>query len=252
MASIQEAKRSSRWIKIPLVIFAVILAIPVFSPFGFRAFLFQPFKISAGSMLPTLLTGDYLFVSKYAYGYTQYSLPFAPRLFSGRIFSSVPARGDVIVFRTPRNESIDYIKRVVGLPGDRIQMKQGLLYINGTAVVRERLPDFVDGDACGESADTRIRRWRETLPNGASYETLDCFDNGFYDNTDVYTVPADHIFVLGDNRDNSIDSRLLLAMGYIPLDHIVGRAGLIFYSIAHASAIAQPAVRSERIGQIVH
>ena len=251
MASIQEAKRPSRWIKIPLVILAVILAIPVFSPFGFRAFLFQPFKISAGSMLPTLLTGDYLFVSKYAYGYTQYSLPFAPRLFSGRILSSVPARGDVIVFRTPRNESIDYIKRVVGLPGDRIQMKQGLLYINGTAVVRERLPDFVDGDACGESADTRIRRWRETLPNGVSYETLDCVENGFYDNTTVYTVPASHFFVLGDNRDNSTDSRVLSSIGYIPFENLIGRAGMIFYSRSPGSATSAPGMRTERMGMVV-
>src|SRR5882672_6176068 len=166
MVSIQEASRRSRWPKILLIVVAVILATPIVSLPLFRTFLFQPFSIPASSMVPTLLVGDYLFVSKFAYGYTHYSLPFSPRLFSGRIFGSAPARGDVAVFRVPRNETVDYIKRVVGLPGDRIQMKEGMLHIDGTAVVRERLADFAGEEACGEAADTRIRRWRETLPNG--------------------------------------------------------------------------------------
>src|SRR4051794_23052695 len=221
MAMTQETSRPSRWLKVSLIVVAVVLASLVFSPPLFRTFLFQPFNIPARSMAPTLLEGDYLFVSKYAYGYTHYSLPFSPRLFSGRIFGASPARGDVVVFRSPKDDSVDFIKRVVGLPGDRIQMRAGQLYINGTAVTGGRLTDFV-GDACGTDPEAKIKRWRETLPNGAGYETLDCVDNGFYDETNVYAVPQGHFFMLGDNRDNSTDSRVLSSMGYIPLENIVG------------------------------
>jgi signal peptidase I len=252
MTSVQEASRSSRWIRTSLIVIAVILLSIVFSPILFRTFLFQPFNIPAASMVPTLLVGDYLFVSKYAYGYTHYSLPFSPRLFSGRIFGSAPLRGDVVVFRSPKNDSFDYIKRVVGLPGDRIQMTQGLLYINGTPVARERLTDFMgDGDSCGANG-AGTKRWRETLPNGVSYETLDCVDNGFYDNTNVYMVPDGHFFMMGDNRDNSTDSRVLSSMGYVPLENIVGRAGLIFFSRSPGSTSTASAVRSERLGTVVH
>src|SRR6202790_1415454 len=193
-----------------VIVHALIIALVI------RTFLFQPFNIPSGSMEETLLVGDYLFVSKYSYGYSHYSLPFSPPLFSGRIWSASPQRGDVVVFRLPKDDSVDYIKRVVGLPGDRIQMKEGQLYINGTAVTRERLPDFAGGDSCGSEPGAGIKRWRETLPNGVSYETLDCVDNGFYDNTIAYTVPPGHFFMMGDNRDNSTDSRVLSAVGYVP------------------------------------
>ena len=140
-------------------------------------------------MVPTVLVGDYVFASKFAYGYSRFSLPFSPPLFPGRILAAEPKRGDVVVFRLPKDERTDYVKRVVGLPGERIQMKDGLLYINAVPVAREPLADYV-GDACGTGSAAMMKRWRETLPNGVSYETLDCVDNGFYDNTSVYTVPA--------------------------------------------------------------
>src|SRR3977135_2786362 len=181
-----------------------------------RTFLFQPFSIPSGSMKATLLVGDYLFVSKYSYGYSHYSLPLSPPLFSGRILGSEPARGAIVVFRLPKDDSTDYIKRVIGLPVDRIQMKEGLLYINEKPVKGERLSDFVGEDPCGSDATARVKRWKETLPNGVSYESLDCVDNGFYDNTNVYTVPPGHFFMMGDNRDNSTDSIALSEGGFGP------------------------------------
>src|SRR5438128_10631300 len=159
-----------------VIFHALIIALVI------RTFLFQPFNIPSGSMKATLLVGVYLFVSKYSYGYSHYSLPFSPPLFSGRIWASPPARGAIVVFRLPKDDSTDYIKRVIGLPGDRIQMKEGLLHINDSPVKRERLSDFIGEDPCGSEATARVKRWRETLPNGVSYESLDCVDNGLYDN----------------------------------------------------------------------
>jgi signal peptidase I len=170
-----------------------------------RTFLFQAFNIPSGSMEGTLLVGDYLFVSTYSYGYTHYTLPFSPKLFSGRVFGSEPKRGDVVVFRLPRDDSIDYIKRVIGLPGDRIQMIDGLLHINGVAVKRERAEDYIDNDEGPEPI--RVKRWRETLPNGVSYETLDRIEHAEYDDTQPYVVPPGHFFMMGDNRDNSARER---------------------------------------------
>ena len=163
MTATQEASRVARWTKVSLIVIAVIVMSVLFSPVLFRSLLFQPFNTPSNSMAPTLQLGDYFFVSKYAYGYTHYSLPFSPPLFSGRIFGSAPLRGDVVVFRLPKDDLTDYVKRVVGLPGDRIQMKEGLLYINDTPVKRERLADFVGGDVCGSGPAARVRRWRETL-----------------------------------------------------------------------------------------
>jgi signal peptidase I len=225
------------------MILPILIAMPI------RSFLFQPFDTPSSSMAPRLLRGDYFFVSKYAYGYGQHSIPLSPP-FAGRVFGSEPARGDVVVFRLPRDGTTNYVKRVVGLPGDRIQMKQGVLFINDVAVKREALADFAGPDLCGGAGVAKVKRWRETLPNGASYETLDCVDSGFYDNTNVYTVPAGHFFTLGDNRDNSTDSRVLASVGYVPFENLIGRVGMIFFS--RAGDPSDAAVRSARIGSMVH
>jgi signal peptidase I len=202
-----------------------------------RTFLFQPFNIPSGSMKATLLIGDYLFVSKYSYGYSHYSLPFSPPLFSGRILASEPGRGDVVVFRLPKDDSIDYIKRVIGLPGDKIQMIDGVLSINDKPVKRELLDQVIIDGPYGDPATEadpafqRVDRYRETLPNGVSYIAYYYPNLGFYDNTPVYTVPPDHYFMMGDNRDNSTDSRVSSQVGYVPYENIIGRAQIIFFSI---------------------
>jgi signal peptidase I len=226
------------------LIAALVLALFV------RSFLYQPFNVPASSMVPTVLVGDYVFASKLAYGYSRFSLPFSHELFSGRILASEPKRGDVVVFRLPRDERTDYIKRVVGLPGERIQMKDGQLFIDDKQVTRVRLPDY-RGDACGTDSTGSVKRWRETLPNGASYETLDCVDNGFLDNTQIYTVPAGHYFMLGDNRDNSSDSRMLSQVGTIPLENLIGRVDVIFFSRVPGESGEPATVRTERIGTVV-
>jgi signal peptidase I len=210
----------------PEMLIVVALGVMIFAA---RIFLFQQFSIPSGSMADTLLVGDYFFVSKYSYGFSHYSLPFSPPLFSGRIWSADPQRGDVVVFRLPKDDTVDYIKRVVGLPGDRIQMINGLLHINGAPVKRERIEDFIDTDESGKARP--VKRWRETLPNGVSYTTIEMLENGFYANTPVYEVPAGHFFTMGDNRDNSTDSRVLSQVGYVPLENLIGRAQLIFFSI---------------------
>jgi signal peptidase I len=206
-----------------VIFHALIIALVI------RTFLFQPFNIPSGSMKATLLVGDYLFVSKYSYGYSQYSLPLSPAIFSGRIPGSMtPERGDVVVFRLPKDTSTDYIKRVIGLPGDKIQVTDGIVSINGVPVKHERISDFIETEE--GTRDAPVKRWKDTLPNGVSHETLDLVDNGFADNTQVYTVPADHYFMMGDNRDNSTDSRFS-QVGFVPFENIVGKAQIIFFSV---------------------
>jgi signal peptidase I len=206
-----------------VIIHALIIALVI------RTFLFQPFNIPSGSMKATLLVGDYLFVSKYSYGYSHFSLPLSPPLFSGRIPGDwLPQRGDVVVFRLPRDTSTDYIKRIIGLPGDKIQVIDGVVHINGKAVKREPAPAWVDVEE--GIRETPVKRWKETLPNGKSYYTLDLVENGFADNTQVYTVPPGDYFMMGDNRDNSTDSRFS-QVGFVPFENIVGKAQIIFFSV---------------------
>ena len=198
-----------------------------------RVFFYQPFNIPSGSMKSTLLIGDYLFVSKLSYGYSRFSFPFSPNLFSGRIFGAEPERGDVAVFRLPQDEEIDYIKRVVGLPGDTVQMIDGVLHINGEAVKLEYKDEFANTECDPYFRHCRrvvYKRFTETLPNGVSYTVLDLEPNGDYDNTDVFKVPEGHYFMMGDNRDNSSDSRA--SVGYVPHENLVGRAEIIFFSAA--------------------
>ncbi len=216
---------------VQVVVQALLIALLI------RTFLFQPFNIPSGSMKDTLLIGDYLFVSKYTYGYSRFSLPLSPDLFTGRIWGAPPQQGDVAVFKLPRDNETDYIKRVIGLPGDKIQMIDGWLHINGQPVKRERLSDITQDDGNGQMV--KVRRWQETLPNGISYTTLDMVDNGFYDNTPVYEVPLGHYFMMGDNRDNSADSRVLSQVGYIPYENFIGKAQVIFFSIEEGASAWQ-------------
>ena len=196
---------------------------------GIRTVAFEPFNIPSGSMIPTLLVGDYLFVSKYSYGYSRYSMPLAPNLFSGRIFGRLPERGDVAVFKWPRDNSTDYIKRIVGLPGDHIQMKSGQLYINGALVPRVPEGDYTADD----NGQTIVaKEFLETLPNGRKHDILKLYEEGGLNTTQEFVVPPAHVFAMGDNRDMSSDSRDPNGgVGYIPVENLVGRAEFIWLSI---------------------
>ncbi|MDT8343983.1 MAG: signal peptidase I [Thermohalobaculum sp.] len=272
------AKRSKKpdgglWETVKTIFWALVIAAV------FRSLLFQPFSIPSGSMKPTLLVGDYLFVSKFSYGYSRYSLPFAPDLFDGRVWSAMPRRGDVVVFKHPRHDAcaegpldwavnlvkavtgtgrpatsdcIDYVKRVVGLPGDRIQVLGGILHINGEALPTERIADFVEEKALRGSppglprcvnepvrlgGECLKQHFIETLPGGRTHAVLNIEGEvgkpgpivGRADNTPEFTVPDGQFFFMGDNRDNSIDSRFP-DVGTVPFENLIGRADVIAFS----------------------
>jgi signal peptidase I len=215
-------KKSGGWgDTVKTVVYAALIAILI------RTFAYEPFNIPSGSMIPTLLVGDYLFVSKLSYGYSRHSIPFSWPLFGGRIFASRPERGDVAVFKLPTDNETDYIKRIIGLPGDRIQVLGGVLHINGQPVKRNRVRDWVARDDYGRTV--RMARYVETLPNGRAHFIIEETDSGMLDNTPVYKIPENHYFAMGDNRDNSLDSRTK-NVGFIPAENLVGRADVLFFS----------------------
>jgi signal peptidase I len=205
------------------VLYAVLIA------FGVRTFAFEPFNIPSGSMVPTLLVGDYLFVSKYSYGYSRHSVAFGLPLFDGRVLAvGEPERGDVAVFKLPRDDSTDYIKRIVGLPGDRVQVVRGILHIDGQPVRRERIEDVTVAE---RGVPISYRQYVETLPNGRQHRILEITDTGSLDNTPEFVVPPGHYFMMGDNRDNSLDSRVTSLVGFVPAENLVGRAEFLFFSL---------------------
>ncbi len=209
---------------IKTIVIAVAIAL------GIRIAAYEPFNIPSGSMIPTLLIGDYLFVSKFSYGYSRYSLPFGLPLIPGeRIMFTEPERGDVAVFKLPSDNSTDYIKRFIGLPGDTIQVKEGILHINGEAVKRHQVEDFVTEVSPGYF--DRKKRYIETLPGGREHYILEESDSEKHsDNTPEFKVPEGHYFAMGDNRDHSRDSRFQ-GVGFIPRENLVGRAEFLFFSI---------------------
>lgn len=196
----------------------------------FRSLFYVPFHIPSGSMRMTLLEGDYIFVNKMAYGYSRYSFPFGARIpyFSGRILAGEPERGDVIVFRKPNDPTTDYIKRLIGLPGDKVQVNGGVVYINDRAVPRYKAEEAVSVDNMG--VHRRIPQYVEELPNGRMYQVLDDTQLGEVDFTEPYRVPEGHYFFMGDNRDHSADSRYLNDVGFVPFENLIGRAEIIFFS----------------------
>jgi signal peptidase I len=250
-----------------LLVFLIKLALIVAV---FRSFLFSPFNIPSESMLPRLQNGDYLLAAKWPYGYSRYSLPFSLPLIPGRLFAGQPVRGDIVIFKAPPTNDIDYIKRVIGLPGDQIQMKGGQLWINGKAVPKQRVADFeiaispnthcylpqFEARRADGTPICHYPQFRETLPGGRTYTVLDLGETP-QDDTPPYLVPEGHLFLMGDNRDNSLDSRFPAqpgrGIGLVPQDNLVGKAYFMIWSTDGSSEWIKPwtwftAARWNRIG----
>ena len=206
---------------IKTIIYALIIAIII------RSFLFQPFYIPSSSMEPSLLVGDRLFVSKYSYGYSRHSLPFSPNLTNKRYLGKNPKRGDIIVFKTPADNRTDYIKRLIGLPGDTLQIINGDLYLNDQEILRNKI-EIANNINCGNEI-LDVNAFEEILPNGEKYVAV-YRKEGTMQNTDKFIVPDEHYFFMGDNRDCSKDSRFLGSVGYVSFNNLVGKAKLIFFS----------------------
>lgn len=231
------------------IVFALLIAMVL------RIFLFQPFTIPSASMEPNLYEGDYIVVSKWSYGFSKHSIPFSPPLFDGRIMGSAPKRGDIVVFKLPRDNKTDFIKRVIGLPGDRIQMIANKLYINDKPVQDVVVSEQEINDIFGPRPVTEVR---ETLPEGKSFMTQDFGPGNDLDDTPVYEVPAGHYFMMGDNRDNSIDSRVEQSsgVGMVPAENLVGKAQIILFSWKPGSSLWNPVswfnVRLDRFFNVLH
>jgi len=236
--AVSPVRAFGEWLR--TIVIALLFAAAV------RTVLFEPFSIPSGSMIPTLQVGDYLFVAKYSYGYSHYALPFSPDIFHGRIFGRAPHRGDVAVFRFTKNTSIDYIKRIVGLPGDHVQVKGGLLYLNGTLVPRTSRGDYVAVDE--HRTQMEGERFEESLPGSAGrgpvqHSILKLTDEGMQNDTPDYVVPQGYFFAMGDNRDDSADSRFMgddpEDLGFVPMENLVGQAKWIFFSADEAHPLWQ-------------
>ena len=228
-AAVPEAPLKEDWGELSrTALIAILLALLI------RTFLFEPFNIPSGSMIPNLLVGDYLFVTKYSYGYSQYSFPFGIAGFQGRIMGDTPERGDVVVFRLPSNTSIDYIKRVIGLPGETVQVSNGRLYINDKLVEREAIGTAEYDSGTGGRA--RVMEYKEILPGNIVHTIYEQGDDQPLDNTEKFVIPDGHYFMMGDNRDNSQDSRVQPMVGYVPFDNMVGRADFLFFSTNGSAA----------------
>ena len=199
----------------------------LFIAFLIRSFFFQPFYIPSSSMEPNLLIGDRLFVSKFSYGYSRHSFPFSPKFFKGRFFDNKPKRGDIIVFKTPSDNRTDYIKRLIGLPGDIVQIINKDLYLNNKKIVKKKTSNSIKINCGNESLESVF--FEETLPNGTKYLAV-YRKNGTMMNTDKFIVPDNHYFFMGDNRDCSRDSRFLSSVGYVNFNNLVGKAQIVFFS----------------------
>jgi signal peptidase I len=249
--TVKQAAQGESWGELAkTVIYAGLIAIVI------RTFFFQPFNIPSASMEATLLVGDYLFVEKFSYGYSRYTFPFGGWPFGqythGRFMQHGPERGDVVVFKTPQDNSTDFIKRLIGLPGDTIQMKNGVLWLNGKAIPKVPVADYVEKI---DGQDHHVAQYRETLPGGKSYLTLDRYPDGALDNTGEFKVPAGHYFMMGDNRDNSDDSRA--DVGYVPAENLEGKAIIRFFSTDGSAHIWEiwkwpMAIRYSRILSVVN